>query len=117
MSTFPGNQRHLTEVVRAKDDPTNTARSPSAVLLLVQRLRRWPNINTALGERVVFAWEVVAMREGQESGPAAQIKRQHRKSVSVATEHLSGPINAGPASGAAGHRESARSLLKCGQSS
>ena len=32
-----------------------TRYSPNAVLIMVHRLRRWPNIETALGEYPVFA--------------------------------------------------------------
>ena len=35
--------------------PTNTARWNNDVLLLAQRLRRWPNIKTSLFQRAVFA--------------------------------------------------------------
>ena len=35
--------------------PTNTEHSPNAVSMLAHRLRRWPNIETALGECPVFA--------------------------------------------------------------
>ena len=35
--------------------PANTRRSPNVGLLLAHRLRRWPNINPTLGERLVFA--------------------------------------------------------------
>ena len=35
--------------------PTNTGHSPKAVPMLAHRLRRWPNIETALGECPVFA--------------------------------------------------------------
>ena len=35
--------------------PGNTKHSPNAVLMLAHRLRRWPNIETALGESLVFA--------------------------------------------------------------
>ena len=34
---------------------TNTGHSPKAVSMLAHRLRRWPNIETALGECPVFA--------------------------------------------------------------
>ena len=33
----------------------NTGHSPIAVSMLAHRLRRWPNIETALGVRPVFA--------------------------------------------------------------
>ena len=33
----------------------NNRRPPNAVLMLGQRLWRWPNINTALGRRPVFS--------------------------------------------------------------
>ena len=36
-------------------DPANTGHSPNAVSMLAHRLRRWPNIETALGECPVFA--------------------------------------------------------------
>ena len=35
--------------------PANTRHSPNAVSMLAHRLRRWPNIETALGEFIVFA--------------------------------------------------------------
>ena len=35
--------------------PANTGHSPNAVSMLAHRLRRWPNIETALGECPVFA--------------------------------------------------------------
>ena len=35
--------------------PANTGHSPKAVSMLAHRLRRWPNIETALGEWPVFA--------------------------------------------------------------
>ena len=35
--------------------PANTGHSPRAVSMLAHRLRRWPNIETALGECPVFA--------------------------------------------------------------
>ena len=34
--------------------PAKTGHSPNAVSMLGQRRRRWPNIETALGERLVF---------------------------------------------------------------
>ena len=36
-------------LVSVKKYPANTGHSPNAVSMLVQRLRRWPNIETALG--------------------------------------------------------------------
>ena len=36
------------------DLPTNAIYYPNAGLMLGQRLRRWPNINTALGQCIVF---------------------------------------------------------------
>ena len=39
----------------ARTCPANTTHSPNAVSLLVHRLRRWPNIETALGECLAFA--------------------------------------------------------------
>ena len=35
--------------------PADTTRWPNAGLMLAHRLRRWANINPALGQRVVFA--------------------------------------------------------------
>ena len=35
--------------------PANTRRSPNVGTMLANRLRRWPNIVPALGERLVFA--------------------------------------------------------------
>ena len=37
------------------DYPANTRHSPNAGTMLVHRLRRWPNIVPALGERLVIA--------------------------------------------------------------
>ena len=34
--------------------PANTRRLPNAVLMLVQRLRRWPNIEPVLGKYIVL---------------------------------------------------------------
>ena len=34
----------------------NSWRSPNIDLILLHRLRRWPNIKPALGQRLVFAW-------------------------------------------------------------
>ena len=39
-------------------NPANTRHSPNAVSMLVQRRRRWANIETALGECPVFAGNV-----------------------------------------------------------
>ena len=36
-------------------NPANTRHSPNVVSMLAHRLRRWPNIGTALGECLVFA--------------------------------------------------------------
>ena len=41
----------------ANSDPANIRHSPNAVSMLAHRLRRWPNIKTALGECLVFAEE------------------------------------------------------------
>ena len=38
-----------------KKTPENTGRLPNADLMLCQRLRRWPNIKSALGRRPVLA--------------------------------------------------------------
>ena len=35
--------------------PTNTRRRPDAGLTLAHFLRRWPNMNTTSGQRLVFA--------------------------------------------------------------
>ena len=35
--------------------PANTGKSPNAVSMLAHRRRRWPNIETALGECPVFS--------------------------------------------------------------
>ena len=40
-----------------KQYPANTTSSNNAVLMLAQRLRRWPNIQTELFQRAVFAWQ------------------------------------------------------------
>ena len=42
--------------------PANTWHSPKAVSTLAHRLRRWPNIETALGECPVFAGMVIVIR-------------------------------------------------------
>ena len=36
-------------------NPANTRRRANVVLMLGQRRRRWPNISTTLGQRLVFA--------------------------------------------------------------
>ena len=38
-------------------DPVRTRRWPAAGLMLVHRLRRWPNIRPAAGQRLVFTGE------------------------------------------------------------
>ena len=43
-------------------NPANTIHSPNAVLRLARRLRRRPNINSALGQRIVFAWKRLVQR-------------------------------------------------------
>ena len=40
---------------REQNLPANKRRSPNTGLMLAHRLRRWSNINPALGERLVFA--------------------------------------------------------------
>ena len=35
--------------------PINTTHRPNAGLMLIQRLRRWPSLKTALGKHLVFA--------------------------------------------------------------
>ena len=40
---------------RCRPNPANTILSPNAGVMLAHRLRRWVNINPALGERIVFA--------------------------------------------------------------
>ena len=40
---------HLSHVTRPDRIPANTGHSPNVVSMLGQRLRRWPNIETALG--------------------------------------------------------------------
>ena len=55
--SFAFTQQH-----RNRRSPANTGNSPNAVSILAHRLRRWPNIETALGECSVFAGEVVAER-------------------------------------------------------
>ena len=40
--------------------PTNTRRWSKAVLMLAQRLRRWANIKTALGQRLVLVGELLS---------------------------------------------------------
>ena len=43
------------DVTPVNSAPANWSHSPKAGFMLFQRLRRWPNINPALGERLVFA--------------------------------------------------------------
>ena len=43
-------EKHLVDVY-----PANTGHSPNAVSMSAHRLRRWPNIETALGKFPVFA--------------------------------------------------------------
>ena len=45
--------------VQATVWPSNTGHSPNAVSMLAHRLRRWPNIETALDECPVFAGDRV----------------------------------------------------------
>ena len=40
--------------------PANTGHSPKAVSMLAHRLRRWPNIETALGACLVFAGIIIS---------------------------------------------------------
>ena len=42
--------------------PANTGHSPDAVSMLAHRLRRWPNIETALGECPVFHVMIILAR-------------------------------------------------------
>ena len=46
---------YLITILTAKIVPANTGHSSNAVSMLAQRLRRWPNIETALDECPVFA--------------------------------------------------------------
>ena len=39
-------------------NPANTGHSPNAVSMLAHRLRRWPNIETTLGDCPLFAGKV-----------------------------------------------------------
>ena len=49
-------KRRLTRYAYLWDDfPANTGQPPNAVSMLAHRLRRWPNIETALGQCPVFA--------------------------------------------------------------
>ena len=36
-------------------NPASTTLWPNAVVMLAHRLRRWPNITTTLGQRLLFA--------------------------------------------------------------
>ena len=42
-------------------NPANTRHSPIAGAMLVQRLRRWPNIEPAMGECLAFAENMMMM--------------------------------------------------------
>ena len=46
---------YLITILTAKIVPANTGHSSNAVSMLAQRLRRWPNIETALYECPVYA--------------------------------------------------------------
>ena len=51
------------------DHPANNRRCPTVVLMLAQRRRRWANISTTVGQRLVFA--------GQSGQCWNSLKRQH----------------------------------------
>ena len=42
----------LTKLLHINGDPIDRRRLPTVVLMLVHRLRRWPNIRTTVGQRV-----------------------------------------------------------------
>ena len=48
--------------------PIKTRHWPSAVLMLVQYLRRWPNINPALGQCLLFTGKSVSIRPPNKHG-------------------------------------------------
>ena len=45
----------VTDLIEVGKYTANTKHSPNAVSMLAHRLRRWPNIETTLGECLVFA--------------------------------------------------------------
>ena len=48
------DNRIISTIIK-RSPPANTGHSPKAVSMLKHRLRRWPNIETALSECPVFA--------------------------------------------------------------
>ena len=53
-------------VSRSRAQPSNTRRRPNVGLMLDQRLRRWPNNNTLLGQRLVLAGHCSRQCDGHE---------------------------------------------------
>ena len=47
--------------VRASDIPANTGHLPNVDWMLGQRLRRWPNIQTTLGESPVYVTDPLSV--------------------------------------------------------
>ena len=47
-------QRALSSSPEGEGWPANKGRSLNGVLMLGQRLRRWPNIKTSLGQYLIF---------------------------------------------------------------
>ena len=60
-----GEMNEIVSETNRDNYPTNTWHSLNAVSMLAHRLRRWPNIETALGECPVFAGIVVVMPQLQ----------------------------------------------------
>ena len=50
--------QHWVCCVPSSSTPANTCHLPNAVSMLAQRLWRWPDIKTVLGDCPVFAWTV-----------------------------------------------------------
>ena len=53
-NTITNVHTHCAMVFTLRRIPSNTRHSPNAVSMLVHRLRRWPTIETALSECLVF---------------------------------------------------------------
>ena len=69
-------------------DTTPTIHSPNAVLMLNQRLRRWPNIYPALGECAMFAGKALLSIHAWRGGGVSCFELPEViQSVSFQTQH------------------------------
>ena len=86
ISSFPSCKRELGEFEFDGQHtnllwkgPANTRRWPNADLMLGQRRRRWTNIKSALGHRLVFAWGESFERPFERSHNYSQCASQPKK--------------------------------------